>query len=80
ERFNTIINPSTGGPSTFGGIVITFGPSVDVRKTDIISVAKGTLRGLRADINATLPSVSDKMTRYHLQDVVERITRILEPK
>lgn len=79
ERFNTIINPASPAGASFGGIVISFGGS-DIKKTDIVSVAKGTLRSLRSDINAALPSMTDKMTRYHLQDVLERIERILNPR
>ncbi len=80
ERLSTIISPAPPAVGSFGGITITFGPSVDAKKTDIVSVAKGTLRSLRSDINAALPSVTDKMTRYHLQDVQERIEKILNPK
>jgi hypothetical protein len=79
ERIGAIVNPPAAA-SSFGGIVITFGPTIDAKKSDIISVLKGTLRQLRSDISAALPSITDRMTRYHLQDVNERITRILEPK
>ena len=80
ERIGTIVNPPPPAASTFGGITITFGPSIDSRKSDIISVLKGTLRQIKADITAALPTVTDRMTRYHLQDVSERITAILDPK
>ena len=80
ERFSTIINPATPMGASLGGFIITFGPSVDAKRTDIVSVAKGTLRSLRTDINAALPAITDKMTRYHLQDVLDRIERILNPK
>lgn len=73
----TIIPASSGGG---GGIVITFGPSVDVKKTDIMSVARGTLRALKAEIAAAIPAYSDKMSRYHLQDLNERIDRVLNPR
>jgi len=79
ERFGTIINPASPATGSFGGIVISFGGG-DIKKTDIVSVAKGTLRSVKAAISAALPSVSDKMTRYHLQDMLERIERILNPK
>ncbi|MEO5685670.1 MAG: zinc-dependent metalloprotease [Chitinophagaceae bacterium] len=79
ERFSTIINPAAPAGASFGGIVISFGGG-DVRKTDIVSVAKGTLRSVRAEINAALPATTDKMTRYHLQDMQERIGKILDPK
>lgn len=81
ERIGAIINPpanpSAGG---FGGITISFGPSIDPKKSDMISVLKGTLRQLRSDINAAIPTTTDRMTKYHLQDVSERIARILDPK
>ncbi len=82
ERLGTIINPSSGGgmPSFGGGIIISFGPSIDPKKTDIVSIAKGTLRSLKSDISTALPGISDKMTRYHLQDIVDRIGKILDPK
>jgi hypothetical protein len=79
ERFGTIISPAAPSSGSFGGITITFGGG-DVKKTDIVSVAKGTLRSIKSDIMADLPSVTDKMTRYHLQDVLERIEKILNPK
>lgn len=79
ERFGTIISPATPSSGSFGGITITFGGG-DVKKTDIVSVAKGTLRSIKSAIIADLPSVTDKMTRYHLQDVLERIEKILNPK
>jgi hypothetical protein len=79
ERFSAIINPSAPASSSFGGIVISFGGG-DSKKTDIISVAKGVLRSLRTEINAALPATTDKMTRYHLQDMQERIEKILNPK
>ena len=54
--------------------------NVNVKVSDLISVSKGTLRTLKADITAALPSVQDKMTKYHLQDVLDRIDLILKPK
>jgi hypothetical protein len=79
ERLRNIVNPPppTGGT---GGIVITIGPFVDIKKNDIISVAKGNLRTLKAQITAALPSYTDRMSRYHLQDLKERIEEILNPK
>ncbi|HYC30560.1 MAG TPA: zinc-dependent metalloprotease, partial [Chitinophagaceae bacterium] len=80
ERIGNIVNPPSPSTSSFGGITISFGPSIDSKRSDVVSVLKGTLRQLRSEINAALPSMQDKMTRYHLQDVSERIGRILEPK
>ena len=79
ERFGAIINPAAPAAASFGGIVISFG-GPDVKKTDVVSVAKGTLRSIRAEITSAIGSSGDKMTRYHLQDMQERIDRILNPK
>jgi hypothetical protein len=79
EKLNTIVNPPQASTASFGGITITIGSAVEPKKTDIVSVARGTLISLKADISAALPGISDKMTRYHLQDMVDRIGKILNP-
>ncbi|OQP61443.1 hypothetical protein A3860_04875 [Niastella vici] len=82
ERLSSLAanTPPAGGMGGGGGITISFGPSVEVRKTDIISVARGTLRALKAEIAAAIPAYGDKMSRYHLQDLNERIDRVLNPR
>lgn len=79
ERLGNIVNPPSG-PGGGGGIFIIIGPFVDTKKNDIISVAKGNLRTLKAQIVAALPSYTDRMSRYHLQDLNERIEEVLNPK
>jgi len=79
ERLGTMVS-TTPSPAS-GGFVITFGPPApDPKKSDIPSVARGTLRALRTEISATIPTVTDRMSRYHLQDVADRIDHILDPK
>jgi hypothetical protein len=80
ERLGSIVNPAAAAPNPFGGIVFSFGPSIDAKKTDIMSVVKGTLRSLKAEVTAAIPTATDKMSRYHLQDVLDRINKILDPK
>lgn len=81
ERLSALSNitsvPASGGG---GGITIKFGPAIDVKKTDIMSVARGTLRTLKAEIAAAIPAYTDKMSRYHLQDLNERINQVLNPR
>jgi hypothetical protein len=79
ERLGAIVNPPSA-PGGVGGIFITIGPFVDTKKNDIISVAKGNLRVLKGQITAALPAYTDRMSRYHLQDLNERIEEILSPK
>lgn len=80
ERLGAIIAPPAPAAQLGGGIVINFGPVVDPKKSDIYSVAKGTLRQLKAEIAAAIPAYTDKMSKMHLQDLNERIDRILNPR
>jgi Met-zincin len=55
-------------------------PVADARRSDVISLARAQLTELRASIRAALPTTTDKLSRYHLQDVATRIDRALDPK
>lgn len=83
EKMASMLNPppsfSTGNQPTnvFGAVVP---PSVDVRKSDIISMVRAHTSLLQSEIKAALPSISDKMTKYHLQDCLYRIEKALNPK
>lgn len=80
ERVGQIVSPAS--TPSFGGIFISIGAPAamtDTKKSDIISVLKANLRALRAEIKTAYPAIADKMTKYHLQDVADRIDRILEP-
>lgn len=50
------------------------------RNTDVTSVAKAQLKSLQSEINAAIPGTTDKMSKYHLQDVADRIKKALDPK
>jgi hypothetical protein len=80
ERLGAIVSPAPAAPSGGGGFIISFGPQIDPKKSDILSIAKGTLRTLKAEIAAAIPSYTDKLSRYHLQDLNERIEKMLNPK
>jgi Met-zincin/Domain of unknown function (DUF5117)/Domain of unknown function (DUF5118) len=80
ERLGALVNP----PATQqGGFTITFGgggtPAVDSKKSDLLSLLKGHARELKqlADAAAITP---DKMTKYHLQDISDRLNKMLNPK
>lgn len=55
-------------------------PVADPRKSDVISLTRGHLVQLKNEITAALPAYADKMSRYHLQDVLARINHGLDPK
>jgi hypothetical protein len=60
------------------GLIILFGP--DIKNTDIPSIARGHLTALRNRILTATGTSQDKVSKYHLQDVAERIRQALTPK
>ena len=52
---------------------------INTSQSDIRSVARAELNNLKRDIRSGLARISDTMSRYHLQDALERIDLILEP-
>jgi hypothetical protein len=77
ERLINIIQPPAT-PSFTGGIIITFGPPADPKRSDAYSVMKGTLRSLRVDLTSAIPQQPDRMSRYHLQDLADRIDKVFK--
>ncbi|HET6252667.1 MAG TPA: zinc-dependent metalloprotease [Puia sp.] len=78
ESLISILNPA-GPPAGLGpGLVIFFGPNT--KNTDLPSIVRAELADLRTQIQASLPMTTDRLSKYHLQDLVERIHRALDPK
>src|SRR5436190_3023283 len=78
ERLGALINPPPAS-----GIIIFIGggaPSVDNKKTDLLSYLKGHARELKALCDAAAAGTSDKASKYHLLDLSDRLKKILDPK
>ncbi|MEO7766454.1 MAG: zinc-dependent metalloprotease, partial [Ferruginibacter sp.] len=78
EILGGIINP----PTINGGIRLTIvnaAPLIDTRKTDIISYLKGHVHELKTLVDAASKGAVDKATKYHLQDLSDRMKKILDP-
>lgn len=69
---------SQGKMSDFGGYRKS--TAVNTSQSDIRSVARAELNILKGNIRNAIGRTSDRMSRYHLQDVSERIDQILDPK
>ena len=52
----------------------------DIKTTDVPSIARAQLVELRNEIAGAIPREADKLSKYHLQDVQERIRQALNPK
>lgn len=57
-----------------------FGPGIDASQSDIRAVARGELKTLRSRIRTAIPKTRDRMSKLHLEDAVERINNVLDPK
>ncbi|MDP1762698.1 MAG: zinc-dependent metalloprotease [Sediminibacterium sp.] len=69
-------------PTTGTMLFFNFGgpAPVNIKNTDVSSVVKGELRSLQSAINAAIPGTTDALSKYHLQDVRDRIKQALDPK
>jgi hypothetical protein len=54
--------------------------AINTSQSDIRSVARAVLNTLKRTIKSAMGRTSDNMSKYHLQDAVERIDMILDPK
>ena len=79
EALINLINPQQVflPPNLPRSFALLFGG--DIKNTDIPSIARANLVALRAEIIAAIPATTDKLSKYHLQDVVARIKEALEP-
>ena len=56
------------------------GTRVDVEQSDIRPIVRAELVTLKRDATRAASRTSDKLSKIHLQDLVERINMILDPK
>src|SRR5450432_4243883 len=80
EIMISLMNPSQPviPPGLPRGLILLFG--ADIKNTDIPSIARGHLTALRIRILAAAVASTDKISKYHLQDLAERIRQAMNPK
>jgi len=54
--------------------------AVTVKQSDIIPVVRGELNRIKRDAKRAASAAPNTITRYHLQDIAERVDAILDPK
>lgn len=54
--------------------------AIKVSQSDIPALARAELKILKTRINQALGSITDTMSRYHLEDCIQRIDLVLDPK
>ena len=77
ERMIALLGTAAASPGA-GGFTISVG--VDSKKTDVSSVVRGHLNAMKNASQSAAAAATENMTKYHLQDITERIKRALEPK
>jgi hypothetical protein len=73
-----IVNPPDRPSISIPGISILISSSSD--KSDVKSVVRAHLAALRTEIISATNGIADPMSKYHLQDVAQRIDNALNPK
>ncbi len=53
---------------------------VNLAQTDLPSIARGQLNSLKNEMKLTSARMTDRMSKYHLQDLISRIGEALDPK
>ncbi|MEP7372969.1 MAG: zinc-dependent metalloprotease [Chitinophagaceae bacterium] len=72
--------PKSSGSSDIIIIMLGGSSTTAIDKSDIRSVVRAHLSSLRNEVRAASNAVSDPMSRYHLQDILVRIDKALNPK
>ncbi|MDF2156231.1 zinc-dependent metalloprotease [Algoriphagus sp. CAU 1675] len=78
ERLEVLLTGSEPEvPARFRSFV---GPQINASQSDIRPMARGELKTLQTQIRGAIGRTSDRMSKLHLQDALERINAILDPK
>lgn len=82
-RVERIFNPvqTRSGSSAVSALASALGLPAPINETgDAYSIYRASMRALRAEIKAALPAIADRPTRYHLEDMADRLGKMLDPK
>lgn len=71
---------TTDGPNIPAAARRYYGPQINASQSDIRPMARGELKILQKDIKSAINRTSDKMSKLHLEDALERVNMILDPK
>lgn len=77
ERMITLLTPELGtAPRSLVKMPSTIDPSL----TDIVSISRGTLKKMKADLLKSTKKYSDGLDKYHVEDCIARIRKALDEK
>lgn len=76
ERLELLMTGEVTIPANFRRFL---GPQINASQSDIRPMVRGELKTLQRQIRAAIPRTSDRMSKLHLEDALERVNMILEP-
>lgn len=79
ERLEYLMKEEPTIPAANARSMVGYTP-IDVSQSDIRPIARAELKNLKTQITQSVGKFSDRMTRYHLEDCIQRINLILDPK
>ncbi|SFB51542.1 zinc-dependent metalloprotease [Algoriphagus aquimarinus] len=71
---------TTDGPNVPAAARRFYGTQINASQSDIRPMARGELKILQRDIKSAISRTSDRMSKLHLEDALERVNAILDPK
>ncbi|MEB2783527.1 zinc-dependent metalloprotease [Algoriphagus persicinus] len=71
---------TSDGPNIAAGARRYYGTQINASQSDIRPMARGELKILQRDLRPAISRTSDRMSKLHLEDALERVNAILDPK
>ena len=59
---------------------ILLSASADITETDVFTMVRADILQLKKEITLAIPKTKDSLTKYHLEDLLERIRKTLDAK
>jgi hypothetical protein len=82
DKMIELLKPGTASVRSVP-VGVTYGfktRNVNLAQTDLPSIARGQLTQLKNELKLSTPRMSDRMSKYHILDLVSRIEEALDPK
>ncbi|NBW28229.1 MAG: DUF5117 domain-containing protein [Flavobacteriaceae bacterium] len=81
DKMIELLNPGTATVRSVP-VGVTYGFNtrrVNLAQTDLPSITRGNLISLKNDLKLSVSRMTDKMSKYHVQDLISRINMALDP-
>jgi hypothetical protein len=77
ERLEVLLTQEA--PELSAAMRSRLGPQINASQSDIRPVVRAELKVLQREISAAIPRTSDRLSKIHLEDALERVNHILDP-